>query len=44
MMDNKGDDINAIELDKGLFRTSLAFNLGAALIIGLLVVVYAWFW
>jgi solute:Na+ symporter, SSS family len=42
--ENKEDDVNAIELEKGLFRTSTAFNVAALGIIGLLVVVYALFW
>ncbi len=44
LIENKGDDPNCIELDKGIFKTSLTFNLVSAVIIGLLVVVYACFW
>lgn len=44
MAENKGDDVNAVELEKGLFKTSTAFNLAAIGIIGLLVVVYSVFW
>ena len=44
ILENKGDDANAIELDKGLFKTSGAFNLAAIGIIVLLALVYAVFW
>jgi SSS family solute:Na+ symporter len=44
IVENKGDDANAIELDKGLFKTSGAFNLAAIGIIALLALVYAVFW
>jgi len=44
VLENKGDDVNAIELDKGLFRTSPAFNVAAIGIIVLLTIVYTVFW
>jgi len=44
ILENKGDDVNAIELDKGLFKTSHAFNLAAIGIVALLSMVYAVFW
>lgn len=44
LVENKGDDPNAIELDKGIFKTSTAFNLGALGVIVLLTIVYAMFW
>jgi hypothetical protein len=39
-VENKGDDANAIELDKGLFKTKRCIYLAAIGIIVLLAVVY----
>ena len=44
LIENKGDDPNAIELDKGIFKTSTAFNLGALGVMVLLALVYGLFW
>lgn len=44
LMENKGNDPKAIYLEKGIFKTTLAFNLAALLIIGLLAVIYTVFW
>ncbi len=44
LMENKGDDPKAIHLEKGLFKTSLTFNLAALLIIAMLAVIYVVFW
>jgi SSS family solute:Na+ symporter len=44
LMENKRDDAKAIELEKGLFRTTPIFNISAFIIIAVLVFVYWKFW
>ena len=44
LKENKGDDPKALYLEKGLFKTSLTFNLAALLIIAMLAVIYIKFW
>ena len=44
-MENKGkDDSKAIELNKGIFKTSPLFNIGAFAVLIILTVVYTLFW
>ena len=44
-MENKGkDDSKAIELNKGIFKTSPLFNIGAFATLIILTVVYTLFW
>jgi SSS family solute:Na+ symporter len=44
-MENRGkDDIKAIELNKGIFKTSPLFNIGAFAVLIILTVVYTLFW
>ncbi len=40
MMKNKGDDINAIELEKGIFQTDTTFKVSAMIIFGILTAIY----
>lgn len=44
MMQNKGDDEKAIELEDGLFKTSQTFNVASVLIIGVLIAIYTLLW
>lgn len=44
MMENKGADKKGIVLEKGLFSTSMVFNLGALGVLAILAVIYAVFW
>jgi SSS family solute:Na+ symporter len=44
VMENKGPDKNAINLEKGLFKTSMTFNIATIAIMGMLAVIYAVFW
>lgn len=44
LMDNRGNDPKAIPLEKGLFNTSLTFNLASMLIMAMLAVIYIVFW
>jgi len=44
LLENKGDDRRAIEIDKGLFKTSPAFNAATVAVCGILAVIYAMWW
>jgi len=43
-IENKGPDKKAINYEKGLFATSMVFNIAAILITGILAVIYAMWW
>ena len=44
LIENKGDDKKAIQLEKSIFHTSAVFNAGAIAITGILAVIYTVFW
>jgi hypothetical protein len=44
LLSKEKQDPKAIIYSKGLFKTSLTFNIGALTIIGILIVLYSWFW
>jgi SSS family solute:Na+ symporter len=44
LVQNKGADHKGIELEKGLFKTSMAFNVGALGVFAILAVIYSVFW
>jgi SSS family solute:Na+ symporter len=44
MFENKGPDKKGIELEKGLFRTTMQFNIGALAVCAILAVIYIIFW
>jgi SSS family solute:Na+ symporter len=44
VFENKGPDQKAIPLEKGLFRTSMAFNIGALGVLAILAMIYTVFW
>lgn len=44
LMENKEDDQKAIEIERGLFKTSPIFNIATIAICGVLAVIYAVFW
>lgn len=44
LLENKSADKKAINLEKGLFNTSMTFNIASIVIMGMLAVIYAVFW
>jgi len=44
LRENKTDDTKAVVYSKGLFATSMAFNVLAFVVVGLLAVIYAMYW
>jgi len=44
MYENKGPDKRSIPLDKGIFNTSMVFNIGALAVVAILAVIYSVFW
>jgi SSS family solute:Na+ symporter len=44
VIENKGPDKKGIPLEKGIFKTTMAFNLGALGVLAILAVIYAVFW
>ncbi len=44
MLQNKGNDDNAIHFEKGLFATNAAFKISSILIVGVLIAIYTLMW
>ncbi|MCB9284136.1 MAG: sodium/sugar symporter [Lewinellaceae bacterium] len=44
LIENKGGDKKAIQIETGLFKTTPAFNIAALLVVGMLAAIYIVFW